>query len=432
MAKVLIVDDEKGMRETLERILLQDNHQVETAGDAAEATQKLHARPYDILISDVMMPEINGIDLLKTIHHDFPEVKVLMITGQPTVETVSEAVRYNAFDFLTKPVLKNRLCDAVNSAAHQKWQEDQARQIDSIHEHTFIEQKRQIGYFSQRLKQISLGMRKFSFCRNLDQLATEILTVMAKNMGADGGSLFIRKERNLHLICSLDPGHQVDAIPLPPPPETVLGTLFRKKQAFYVNDITRDRNYQSSGWSGYKNGTLLALPFQDDSGEIQCVVTLHNKQRPPFTILDLELGMIIAAHSMEILKAHELNESLRNSEEKYRILAENSHTGIFIHQDNRLVYANSRMAELLKIPNEELTSHFGSPILDYVHPEDKERVARNIDRRIEDKSPEEVHSIQVLDKEGGSLLIDLSTTVITHKSRPAIMGEIVDVSRHIK
>jgi len=100
MAKVLIVDDERSIRATLAEFVREDGHEVRTAETAMEALQLIQADPPDVVVTDVILPRMSGVELLGRIHERFPDVQVIMITGEPTVETAAEAVRRGAFDYL--------------------------------------------------------------------------------------------------------------------------------------------------------------------------------------------------------------------------------------------------------------------------------------------------------------------------------------------
>ena len=104
MARVLVVDDESGIRETLNLFLTGEGYEVETAKDVHTALSKLETFDPDVVVSDIVMPKVSGIELLEQLRAGAPKVKVIMITGEPTVETASEAVRQGAFDYLSKPV----------------------------------------------------------------------------------------------------------------------------------------------------------------------------------------------------------------------------------------------------------------------------------------------------------------------------------------
>lgn len=125
MANVLIVDDEKGLRNTIEQFLHKEGHDTRTAEDVKQATGLLEDNEFDVVVTDIIMPGANGVDLLKAVKDVSPRTQVILITGEPTVETASEAVREGAFDYLAKPVTRARLVAAVSSAVRVKGIEDE-------------------------------------------------------------------------------------------------------------------------------------------------------------------------------------------------------------------------------------------------------------------------------------------------------------------
>lgn len=128
MASVLVVDDEPGIRETLKRFLEKDGHEVAVAGSVDESLVLLKEYRFDVVVSDIYMPGASGVDLLKAIHADSPDTKVILVTGEPSVETASEAVRSQVFDYLQKPVSRARICHTVNAAVRYRNLEEEKRQ----------------------------------------------------------------------------------------------------------------------------------------------------------------------------------------------------------------------------------------------------------------------------------------------------------------
>lgn len=135
MSKVLIVDDEKSIRNSLKEFLLDEEYKVESAADAKECLQLLGEHAFDIVVSDIVLPEINGIELLDAIRAAAPGVQVIMITGEPTVDTAAAALRAGAFDYLTKPVGKNGILRAVGNAAKVKAVDDERRRLERENQH---------------------------------------------------------------------------------------------------------------------------------------------------------------------------------------------------------------------------------------------------------------------------------------------------------
>ena len=115
-ATVLIVDDEKNIREGLAESLGLDGYIVKTAADGAEGLKAVDTGEVDLVITDLKMPAMSGSDLLRTISGHYPGLPVIVLTGHGTIEDAVEAMRYGAFDFLTKPVNLDHLSLLVKRA----------------------------------------------------------------------------------------------------------------------------------------------------------------------------------------------------------------------------------------------------------------------------------------------------------------------------
>ncbi|HEV2859855.1 MAG TPA: sigma-54 dependent transcriptional regulator [Pyrinomonadaceae bacterium] len=103
MANLLIVDDEQGMRQLLTHVFGRAGHAVRTAESGARALELLRQEPADLIVSDVKMPDMNGIELLRRVREFLPDVAVVMMTAFATVDTAREAFKLGADDFIQKP-----------------------------------------------------------------------------------------------------------------------------------------------------------------------------------------------------------------------------------------------------------------------------------------------------------------------------------------
>ncbi len=102
-ARILVVDDEESIRDLLRLVLTGEGYSVVTANDGEEAIKHLEARRFDIVITDLVMPGVNGVEVLRAAKRIDPNYPVMVITGYPSVETVTKLVRLGAGDYLTKP-----------------------------------------------------------------------------------------------------------------------------------------------------------------------------------------------------------------------------------------------------------------------------------------------------------------------------------------
>ncbi|HHN48067.1 MAG TPA: sigma-54-dependent Fis family transcriptional regulator [Bacteroidales bacterium] len=119
MAKILVVDDEKSIRNTLKEILEYEKFEVDDAADGMEALEKARSNHYDVILLDIKMPRMDGIEVLEQLMK-FSDVPVVMISGHGTVETVVEAIKKGAYDYITKPLDLNRLLVTIRNAQERQ------------------------------------------------------------------------------------------------------------------------------------------------------------------------------------------------------------------------------------------------------------------------------------------------------------------------
>jgi len=116
MAKLLIIDDEKSIRKTLREILEYEKYQVDEAADGMEGLTLIQKNSYDIILCDIKMPKMDGIEVLEKIMELNIDTPIVMISGHGNIETAVEAVKKGAFDFIAKPLDLNRLLVTIRNA----------------------------------------------------------------------------------------------------------------------------------------------------------------------------------------------------------------------------------------------------------------------------------------------------------------------------
>jgi len=118
--KILIVDDEESICFTLKRFLSDEGYQVTVAYSYHEALSEINNQIFDIIFTDIVLKKFSGTDLLRVVKESNSNCQVIMITGVPSIETASEAVRFGAFDYLPKPVLQKDLLQVTRRALPHK------------------------------------------------------------------------------------------------------------------------------------------------------------------------------------------------------------------------------------------------------------------------------------------------------------------------
>lgn len=116
MAEILIIDDEKAIRKALTEILSAEGYKTEEAGDGEEGLKKFKEKSYDVVLCDIKMPKLDGIEFLQKATESNSDVPVIMISGHGNIETAVDAVKKGAFDYISKPPDLNRMLITIRNA----------------------------------------------------------------------------------------------------------------------------------------------------------------------------------------------------------------------------------------------------------------------------------------------------------------------------
>src|SRR3954468_19601262 len=116
MADILIIDDEKAIRKTLTEILSFEGYKIDEASDGEEGLKTFKEKNYDVVLCDIKMPRLDGIEFLQKAGENNPDIPVIMISGHGNIETAVEAVKKGAFDYISKPPDLNRLLITIRNA----------------------------------------------------------------------------------------------------------------------------------------------------------------------------------------------------------------------------------------------------------------------------------------------------------------------------
>jgi two-component system nitrogen regulation response regulator NtrX len=116
MPNILIIDDEKSIRKTLSEILSFEGYKVDEAADGAEGFRLFREKSYDVVLCDIKMPKMDGMEFLEKAKETSPDLPVVMVSGHGNIDTAVEAVKKGAFDYISKPPDLNRLLITIRNA----------------------------------------------------------------------------------------------------------------------------------------------------------------------------------------------------------------------------------------------------------------------------------------------------------------------------
>lgn len=184
MEKVLIVEDDKFFREIFSKLLEEDGYQVDVAASGHEALKKLEKEEYHVVVTDLMMEDISGLDILSRVKQLDPAIEVIMVTGHGNIETAIYALKNGARDYLIKPINHEEFKHAVALCMEQR------RLLDEN-----LELKSQIKLF-----QVSQNIAN---CLDLERIYSMVVDALAKEVdGSKGLGFFLDGDGNLNLKVS--------------------------------------------------------------------------------------------------------------------------------------------------------------------------------------------------------------------------------------
>ena len=120
MGSVLVIDDELVICKSVQKILAREGHAVEYVLNAREALDRLENTSYDVVITDLKMPSLSGMELLKMTKDTWPDIPVIMITGYATVPTAVQALKMGAFDYIPKPFTPDEMRSVTARALERR------------------------------------------------------------------------------------------------------------------------------------------------------------------------------------------------------------------------------------------------------------------------------------------------------------------------
>ena len=340
--RILVVDDEMGMCQLLRAILEGEGYQVEvaTTGDAAE--EKLRADTYELLITDLKMPGMDGLELVRRARRLHRDLSVVMVTGYATVENAVGALRTGVDDYLTKPfditelrqtvarTLRNRTLregnvevlarlQAVNSelrSLHDRLQQE----VSSAHQH-LIDMNSVLAKRTRELVTISDVSQALSSTLDLEELLGTCLELVSQEMGVEKASIMLLEPGTEELVvkASLGPsrvnilGERVRM------GEGIAGWVARERKPLLIENVNDPPQLHRSRIAGevrerhYNSVSLICAPLTA-KGQVVGVINVNDKTNgEPFNDDDVSLLSTIAGQVAVTIENARLYDQLRSS-----------------------------------------------------------------------------------------------------------------------
>jgi signal transduction histidine kinase/DNA-binding response OmpR family regulator len=278
MGNIMVVDDERSIRMTLKAFLEADGYRVETAEEAEMAMAVLQSTPMDVVLTDIILPRVSGVELLRQIRDTTPRVQVVMMTGEPTLETACESLQLGALDYLQKPVTKNELLKTVRNALRVKGLSDEKLRLEEenrnymnhleqlVYERTkaLIESEAALRNRAEELSVLNRLARKVNESITVEDAVRHGLEEIVSAVSPDLAVFFLREEEilmprglfpeNANSVWCPDDAHTVGTC--------LCGLAVREDRAIYSADIRTDPRCELTECLRGGFSSFAALPLR--------------------------------------------------------------------------------------------------------------------------------------------------------------------------
>jgi two-component system cell cycle sensor histidine kinase/response regulator CckA len=360
VGRILVVDDEIELKNALVDALLAQSYEVRGFTSGQEALVALRAADFDLLISDLMMPGMDGIALIKAALEIDPHLVAIIMTGQGTIQTAVEAMQAGTVDYILKPfrlqTLMPILTRAINTRRLRK-ENLQLRETLAIYE---LAQTIAFTLDSQTL------ISKLADAALQQTDADEVSLLLPT---ADGAELYVAAVRGENRQRLLG-----EKIPLK---EGIASWVARERTPLILNGEVHDERFVAC-WPRPEIRSAVSVPMQV-ANKLVGIINLNVTNGPrPFTLGQMKALTILASTGAAALESASLYRQVQQAEEKYRSIFENAIEGIFQSTpEGRFITVNPSLARIMGYDSpEEMIIAVTTPAQFYVDAESRVEAAR--------------------------------------------------------
>jgi signal transduction histidine kinase/DNA-binding response OmpR family regulator len=298
--RILVVDDEEIIRELLVRSFGENDYHVETVEDAGVALKRIKEDSFNLLITDLKMPKVGGMDVLKEIKNVNPYIEVIIITGYPTIELAVDAVKIGAFDFICKPFDLEQMKTTV-----AKCLEKQKFSINHV----------KLGELAT-LFEIS---KTININTDIESLLAKILDSALEIVKARKGSILLLDENTRELTIRAARGLSAEVIKNTRIPlgEGIAGRVAEGGKPVLVTDSELDPAFQGNRDGRYSTKSFISIPllskYSSSQANVLGVINITEKNSGEnFTEREQTLLSILSSQAVAAIKNYSLYSQLQD------------------------------------------------------------------------------------------------------------------------
>lgn len=311
-ACILIVDDEERMCASLAALLSRAGYNVEATAEAEGALQWLKTRTYDLVIADIKMPGVDGLELLRVARQADPDALVILMTGYGSLDSAVAAIGSGAYDYLLKPIEFPAL-ELVVKRAFEKRRADLSRRA------LLAELQAKNELLSRKFAQLDAlyqAARSLAVARDLDELLVKIVTLATEVIGARVGSIMLVEPETQGLVVKAALGLEPEIVRTTRLPfgSSIAGYVAQRSEPVVVADVETDSRFARVAKAKYETKSLLCAPLVVKQ-EVLGVINLADKRGGGvFGPDDLQLLVTFASQvAVAIDDARQIEQALQNA-----------------------------------------------------------------------------------------------------------------------
>ena len=400
---ILAVDDDPAILELVKDILGAAGYVVETVRSGQQALALLEAQVYDLVLTDMKMPEMGGMELIQYLRLNHPDTLVIVFTGFASYQDAVAAVKLGAFDYLTKPLQPEILRHAIERALEHQRLSRSHRDLELL-----FQGAEAVGWQAVELvlstpeaKVLGQLRDKLKDQGDLKEVGRLILKAAQDLVQATRSSIFLFDSAKGQLtgLAALGPGAEARAGAVIPASDGLMGYVAKHRRPLLVADLSKESRLPLLGWrSSYDTQGLMIIPLT--GYKFWGLVNLTDRQdQRPFASRDLFLGWLLGRLLVEILEGLEPSDGLVCQPIEAPWVSEAVPLGLALLDHNlKVIQGNPALEKLSGLKSQDLLGQEIIPRLGLT-PQDQENLQRGCRQVLSNQRPLEFPALKTIPRE---------------------------------
>lgn len=429
---ILVVDDDPGILELVQD-LLRPNYLVDTANNVKEAQTRLQKGAYDLVLTDMVMPEIAGMELVKYVRLHYPDIPVIVFTGYANFQDAVTAVKLGAFDYLPKPIQTEILRHAIHRALEFRRLTLMQRDLEFV-----FQGAEALGFQALELLSETPEASILARLREVDSRGEELkeigeafLDAAYDLFGATQSSIFLFDDNQNQFtgLAARGPDAEARLAATVPVTSGIMGSVVTQRRPLLVADIDLDQRFSLSNRRfSYKSGSFMIIPLADS--RFWGVINVTDREdRQAFSARDLFLGWLLGRLFVEIMERRESRPAPEPQPLLSPLIKEHIPLGVALVDHNLTVIQNNLALERsLGVRGKNLVGQKLIPSLG-LSSADQEALHAAFQRLLEDREPKELPPLKSSQGDKGNRFLGIKMIPsLSQSDAPQVLIMVEDVS----